>query len=70
MAIEAAMGRDIDASTWMSADTKVKAKEKLHLVANKIGYPSKWRDYTKLEVEPADPLATCCAPMRSRTTVS
>src|ERR1700721_389467 len=36
--IEAAMDRDIDESSWMSAETKVKAKEKLHLVANKIGY--------------------------------
>ena len=54
--IESAMGRDIDASTWMSPETKVKAKEKLHLVANKIGYPEKWRDYSHLEVKPADAL--------------
>jgi putative endopeptidase len=54
--IEAAMDRDIDESSWMSAETKVKAKEKLHLVANKIGYPDKWRDYTKLEVKPDDAL--------------
>ena len=33
----------------MSAETKVKAKEKLHTVMNKIGYPDKWRDYSKLE---------------------
>ncbi|MEO6909371.1 MAG: M13 family metallopeptidase, partial [Edaphobacter sp.] len=54
--IEAAMGSDIDQITWMSAETKVRAKEKLHLVANKIGYPEKWRDYTKLEVKPDDAL--------------
>ena len=36
--------------------TKVRAKEKLHLVANKIGYPDKWRDYSKLEVKPDDAL--------------
>ncbi len=54
--IEAAMEQDIDQSEWMSAETKVKAKEKLHLVANKIGYPDKWRDYTKLEIKPEDPL--------------
>jgi putative endopeptidase len=54
--IESAMSRDIDASTWMSSETKVKAKEKLHLVANKIGYPEKWRDYSSLEVKPADAL--------------
>jgi putative endopeptidase len=52
--IEAAMERDIDQLDWMSAATKVRAKEKLHLVANKIGYPEKWRDYSKLEVKPDD----------------
>ncbi|WP_255550902.1 M13 family metallopeptidase [Granulicella sp. dw_53] len=54
--IEAAMGRDIDQVDWMSAPTKLRAKEKLHAVANKIGYPDKWRDYTKLEVKPDDAL--------------
>jgi putative endopeptidase len=54
--IESAMGRDIDQVTWMSDATKVKAKEKLHLVANKIGYPDKWRDYSKLDIKPEDAL--------------
>jgi putative endopeptidase len=54
--IEAAMDRDIDQLEWMSAPTKVRAKEKLHAVANKIGYPDKFRDYTKLEVKPDDAL--------------
>ncbi len=54
--IEAAMDRDIDQVEWMSPATKVRAKEKLHLVANKIGYPDKWRDYSKLEVKPDDAL--------------
>jgi endothelin-converting enzyme/putative endopeptidase len=54
--IEDAMDRDIDQLDWMSAATKVKAKEKLHAVANKIGYPDKWRDYTKLIVKPDDAL--------------
>jgi putative endopeptidase len=54
--IEAAMDRDIDQLDWMSPATKVRAKEKLHAVANKIGYPDKWRDYTKLEVKPDDAL--------------
>lgn len=48
--IEAAMDQDIDSLDWMSAVTKVKAKEKLHAVANKIGYPDKWRDYSSLKV--------------------
>jgi putative endopeptidase len=54
--IEQAMGRDIDQITWMSGPTKVRAKEKLHEVANKIGYPDKWRDYSKLEIKPDDAL--------------
>ncbi|HXE08724.1 MAG TPA: M13 family metallopeptidase [Acidobacteriaceae bacterium] len=54
--IEAAMGRDIDQIDWMSAPTKARAHEKLAAVANKIGYPDKWRDYTKLIVKPGDAL--------------
>jgi putative endopeptidase len=54
--IEAAMDRDIDQLDWMSATTKVRAKEKLHAVANKIGYPDKFRDYTKLEIKPDEAL--------------
>ena len=54
--IEAAMGRDIDQLDWMSAATKTRAKEKLHAVANKIGYPDKWRDYSTLEVVRGDAL--------------
>jgi putative endopeptidase len=54
--IEAAMDRDIDQLDWMSAATKTRAKEKLHAVANKIGYPDKFRDYSKLEVKPDEAL--------------
>ena len=52
--IEAAMQQDVNALPWMSAGTKPKAIEKLHAVANKIGYPDKWRDYSKLEIVRAD----------------
>lgn len=44
--IEDAMARDIDGLTWMGSDTKTRAREKLHAVANKIGYPDQWRDYS------------------------
>jgi endothelin-converting enzyme/putative endopeptidase len=54
--IEAAMSKDIDQIDWMSPDTKVKAKEKLHAVADKIGYPDKWRDYSKLDIQSGDAL--------------
>lgn len=48
--IEAAMNQDLDTLDWMSPATKVRAKEKLHAVADKIGYPEHWRDYSKLNV--------------------
>ncbi|HYL16270.1 MAG TPA: M13 family metallopeptidase, partial [Terriglobales bacterium] len=52
--IEAAMQEDINTLPWMSAGTKPKAIEKLQAVANKIGYPDKWRDYSKLEIVRGD----------------
>ncbi|MFC6647370.1 M13 family metallopeptidase [Granulicella cerasi] len=52
--IETSMDRDINTLDWMSPETKVKAKAKLNLITNKIGYPDKWRDYSKLEISPSD----------------
>jgi putative endopeptidase len=54
--IEAAMDADIDTLDWMSPATKAKAKDKLHMIANKIGYPDKWRDYSSLRVVRGDAL--------------
>lgn len=48
--IEAAMGRDIDSVTWMQPATKEQARLKLAAVINKIGYPEKWIDYSKLTI--------------------
>jgi putative endopeptidase len=48
--IEQAMERDIQSLSWMSPETKQRALEKLHAVANKIGYPDKWRDYGALTI--------------------
>jgi endothelin-converting enzyme/putative endopeptidase len=56
LAIEQAMDKDIDGLDWMSAATKIKAKEKLHGVMNKIGYPDKWRDYSTLTIVRGDAL--------------
>ena len=36
---------------WMSDETKQKALEKLSTFRAKIGYPDKWRDYSKLEIK-------------------
>lgn len=41
----------INALPWMSAATKVKAIEKLKKLTIKIGYPDKWKDYSKLELK-------------------
>src|SRR3546814_4427703 len=48
--IMAAMGRRIDQLSWMSAEAKAKAHEKLAAFTPKIGYPDKWRDYSGLEI--------------------
>jgi predicted metalloendopeptidase len=37
--------------TWMSAETKLKAIEKLNKLTIKIGYPDKWEDYSTLVVK-------------------
>jgi putative endopeptidase len=52
--IEAAMNADVDTLDWMSAATKTRAKAKLVAVAEKIGYPDHWRDYTKLSIKRDD----------------
>jgi len=48
--IEAAMGRDIDAVTWMQPQTKQQAHLKLAAVLDKIGYPDHWIDYSTFAV--------------------
>ena len=49
-ALETALAQDISQLPWMSPETKVQAKEKLDAIRDKIGYPEKWRDYSKLDV--------------------
>jgi predicted metalloendopeptidase len=52
--IETAMDHEIDTLDWMGPQTKITAKAKLHLVADKIGYPDRWRDYSKLTIVRGD----------------
>ena len=52
--IENAMDRNIGTLAWMSDETKAKAREKLHMVADKIAYPDRWRDYATLKVVRGD----------------
>jgi putative endopeptidase len=46
--------RDIQDLDWMSPETRKKALEKLAKFTPKIGYPDKWRDYSKLEIRKGD----------------
>ena len=48
--LQKALAQRIDEATWMSAETKAKAKDKLANFIIKIGYPDKWKDYSGLQV--------------------
>jgi putative endopeptidase len=43
-------GNRIRRLTWMSPGTKAKALVKLSVLGKKVGYPDKWKDYSKLLV--------------------
>ena len=49
-ALEHALQKDINDLPWMTATTKKEAQVKLAAIRNKIGYPDRWRDYSKLSV--------------------
>jgi putative endopeptidase len=49
-ALKKALGQDIQALPWMTDETKKQAEVKLDEFRQKIGYPDKWRDYSKLQV--------------------
>ena len=51
--LQISLGQRIDAQTWMSDTTKAAAHKKLDKFYVKIGYPNKWTDYSKLEIDPA-----------------
>jgi predicted metalloendopeptidase len=44
----------IDQLPWMSAETKIAAREKLRTFQPKIGYPERWRDYSALDIRAGD----------------
>ena len=52
--IERAMENEIKALDWMTDATKTRAAEKLHAIANKVGYPERWRDYSTVEIKRGD----------------
>ncbi|HEV7671598.1 MAG TPA: M13 family metallopeptidase [Thermoanaerobaculia bacterium] len=54
--LRAAFKTRINSLTWMSPPTKAEALRKLAGLRIKVGYPDVWRDYSKLEVRPGDPV--------------
>ena len=50
----AAFRQSVDTLDWMSPETKNEAKAKLAAFTPKIGYPSKWRDYSALKIDKND----------------
>ena len=52
--IEDAMNTEVGSLSWMSPITKDKAREKLRMVADKVGYPEHWRDYSSLRIVRGD----------------
>jgi putative endopeptidase len=52
--IRQAYSEGIDRLTWMSPETKQQAHAKLAKFTPKIGYPDKWKDWSKLEVRRDD----------------
>jgi putative endopeptidase len=56
-ALEKALQQDIQTLPWMTEATRQQAQIKLAAIRNKIGYPDKWRDYSKLTITPGDALA-------------
>jgi endothelin-converting enzyme/putative endopeptidase len=55
-ALEKALERDIRDLPWMTQATKARALEKLSHMANKVGYPDRWKDYSPVRVERGDAL--------------
>jgi len=50
-AIRSAYKDRINKLTWMSAETKKKAVEKLEKITPKVGYPNKWKDFSSLKID-------------------
>ena len=51
--LKAALGRRIDAQEWLSSESKALAHDKLDAFSFKIGYPDKWRDYSRMVIDPS-----------------
>ncbi|MGB8694569.1 MAG: M13 family metallopeptidase [Steroidobacteraceae bacterium] len=49
--VRAALKEDLQTLAWMSDATRVKAIDKLTMIEERIGYPDRWRDYSKLHID-------------------
>lgn len=58
--LQTTLGERIDAQEWMSDSTKMRAHEKLATFHVKVGYPDKWKDYSKLEIKNDSYWANVC----------
>lgn len=45
-----AYSEHINQLDWMSDETKKMSQTKLNKIIRKLGYPDKWKDYSKLEI--------------------
>lgn len=51
--IKKALREDLQTLSWMSEPTRKQALVKLDKMAEKIGYPDKWKDYSKVKIDRA-----------------
>jgi putative endopeptidase len=49
-----AFRRSFDVVQWMGEETRAAALRKLEAFTPKVGYPDRWRDYSSLDIDPAD----------------
>lgn len=56
-----ALRQNIDNLDWMGPETKAEAYKKLESFRPKIGFPSKWRDYSAVDIVPGDFMANVLA---------
>jgi putative endopeptidase len=52
--LRTALGKRIDAASWMAPETKKEAQAKLAALVAKIGYPDKWKSYTTVAIHADD----------------
>lgn len=51
--LQKAFENRINKLDWMGDATKAQAKDKLHTFLKKIGFPDKWKDYSKVKIDKA-----------------